>query len=77
MGKEVYKLEDDMSEEVVEEAAIHMKMELTSQISPVTLKIQSGPQSQTIQVKVSLRNGYSQISWRIKNGAPQAPSVLN
>ena len=47
--EEVDELEEDMSKEVVEGAAAHMKMELTSQISPVTLNINSGPQSQTIQ----------------------------
>ena len=46
--------EDDTADEVVEEAAAHMKMELTSHMSPVTLKIQSGLYSQTIKVKVSL-----------------------
>ena len=55
-------LEEDMVEEVVEEAAAHMKMELTSQISPVTLKIKTGPHSKTIQEKVSLRTRYAQIS---------------
>ena len=34
--------EEDTSKEVVEEAVAHMKMELTYQMSPVTLKIQSG-----------------------------------
>ena len=37
---------------------MHMKMELTSQISPVTLKIQGGTHSQTIQGKLSLRNHF-------------------
>ena len=69
-------LEEDMVEEVVEEAAAHMKMELTSQISPVTLKIKTGPHSKTIQEKGSLRTQYAQISWRIKRSAPPAPSVL-
>ena len=32
-------------------AAAHMKMELTSKMSLVTLKIQTGPKSQTIQEK--------------------------
>ena len=41
-------VEEDIPEEVVEEAAAHMKMELTYQIPPVTLKIQSGPHYQTI-----------------------------
>ena len=67
---------EDVDEEtdkvVVEEASAHMKMELTPQMSPVTFKIQSGPHYQTIQGKVSLRNRYAQISWKIKRGAPQA-----
>ena len=40
-----------MDKEVVEEAAAHMKMELTSQKSPITLNIKSGPHYQTIQGK--------------------------
>ena len=40
--------EEDTSKEVVERAAAHMKMELTSQMSSITLKIQSGPHSQKI-----------------------------
>ena len=56
-------VEEDTDEEVVEEAEAHMKMELTSQMSPVTLKIQSGPHSQKIQGKVLLRTWYAQISW--------------
>ena len=40
--------EEETAEEVVEEAAAHMKMELTSHMSPVTLKIQIRPYSQTI-----------------------------
>ena len=51
MEEEVAEVEDDTAEEVVEEAAAHMKMELKSYMSPVTLKIQSGPHSQTIQGK--------------------------
>ena len=39
------------SEEVMEGEAAHMKMELTSQISPVTLNIKSGLHSKTIQRK--------------------------
>ena len=49
--EEVDKVEEDMAEEVVEETAANMKMELTYKMSPVTLKIQSGPQYQTIQRK--------------------------
>ena len=43
--------EEDTSKKVVEGAAVHMKMDLIHHISPVTLRIQSGPQSQTIQGK--------------------------
>ena len=51
VDKEVVEVEEDTSEEVVEGAALHMKMELTSQMSPITLKIQSGPHPQTMQGK--------------------------
>ena len=33
----------------MEESEVYMKMGLTSQMSPVTLKMQSGPHSQTKQ----------------------------
>ena len=45
---------------------------LTSQMSPVTLKIQSGPHSQTIKGKGSLRTRYANIYWQIKRGTPPA-----
>ena len=41
-------VEEGTAKEVVEEAEAHMKMELTYQMPPVTLKIKSGPHSQTI-----------------------------
>ena len=63
MDEEVDEVEEDMSEEVVEEAAANTKIELTSQMSPVTLKIHSGPHYQTIQGKGSLRTRYTQRSW--------------
>ena len=51
-------VQEDMDEvdeytakQFVEEATAHIKMELTFQMSPVTLKIQSGPHSQRIQGK--------------------------
>ena len=44
-------VEEDASEEFVEEAEGHMKMEFSSQMSPVTLKIQSGLKYQTRQEK--------------------------
>ena len=76
MEEEVGEVEEDTSKEVVEGAAVHIKMKLTSQMSPVTLKIQRGPHSQTIQGKLSLRTRYAQISWKIKRGVPPALSVL-
>ena len=69
-------LEEEMYKEVVEEEAAQMKMELTYQMSPVTFKIQSGPHSQTIQGKGSLRTQYVQSTCKIKKGAPPALSVL-
>ena len=69
-------VEEDKSKEVVEGAAEHKKMELTSHMSPVTLKIQSGPHSQTVQVKGSLRTWYAQSYWHIKRGTPPALSAL-
>ena len=60
--EEVYKVEKDASEEVMEEAVAHTKMVLTSQMSPITLKIKSGTQSKTIQGKISLRTRYAKSS---------------
>ena len=74
--EEVYKVEEETSKEVLEGATAHMKMELTYQMSPITLKIQSGPHSKTIEVKGSMRTRYAQTSWKIKIGAPPALSVL-
>ena len=70
------KVEEDTSKEVVEEVAEHMKMELTSQMSPVTLKIQSGLHYQKIHGKGSLRTRYAQSFCQIKRGAPPALPVL-
>ena len=50
-GEEMENVEEDASEEFVEEAEGHMKMEFSSQMSPVTLKIQSGLKYQTRQEK--------------------------
>ena len=69
-------LEEDTVKEVVEEVVIHIKMELISQMSPVTLNIQGGPHYQTIQGKVSLRTQYAQTSRRITIGTPTDKSVL-
>ena len=49
--EEVDKVEEDTSKEAMEGSASHMKMVLTSHMSPVTLNIQSGPHSQKIQGK--------------------------
>ena len=76
LEEEVDEIEEETSEEVVEGEVAHMKMELTSQMSPVTLKIQSGPHSQRIKGKGSLRARYAQISCKIKRGEPPALSVL-
>ena len=70
--EEVDKVEEYTTDEVVEEAAEHKKMELIYQMSPVTLKIQSGPHSQTIHEKISPRTRYAQSSWPIKRGSPLA-----
>ena len=72
-GDEVYV---DTSKEVVEGAASHMKTELTYQMPPVTLKIQIGPHSQTIQGKVSVRTQYAQSYCQIKRYAPPSLSAL-
>ena len=69
-------VEEDTSKDFMEGEAAHIKIELTYQMSPVTLKIQSGAHSQTIHGKISLRNRYAKISWKIKRGAPPALSVL-
>ena len=58
MDEDVDESEEETPEEVMEGLALHMKMEFTSQMSPVTLKIQSGPHSQTIQGKGSLTTRY-------------------
>ena len=60
--EEVDEVEEETNKDVMEEAAAHMKMELKSQISPVNLKIQSGPHYQTMQGKGSLMNEYAQRS---------------
>ena len=57
--EEVDEGEEDTSKEVVEGTAAHMKMEFTYQMLPITLKIQRGPHSQTIQGIGSLRTRYT------------------
>ena len=47
--EEVDKVEKDTAEEVVDETEVHIKMELASQMSPITLNIHSELHSQTIQ----------------------------
>ena len=61
--EEVDDVEEDTSKEVVWGAAAHTTMKFTYHMLPVTLMIESGPQSQTIQGKVSLRTRYTQSSW--------------
>ena len=55
MEESLYKAEEDAAEEVVEEVSAHMKMVFTSQMSPVTLKINSRTNSQMIQEKEQQR----------------------
>ena len=70
VDEEVEEIEEDTYKEVMEGESAHMKIKLTSQMSPVTLKIHSGPHSQTIQGKGSLKTRYTQSSCQIKRGAP-------
>ena len=72
VAEDVDEVEEDTFKEVGEEEAADIKMELSSQMSSVTLKIYSAPHSQTIQGKGSLRTQYAQSSWQIKRGAPPA-----
>ena len=44
--------EEDTAKEVMEEAVVHIKMGLTSHMSPITLNNQSGTHSKTRQGKV-------------------------
>ena len=74
--EEVDEVEEETNKAVMEEAAAHMKMELISQMSPVSLKIQSGPHYQTMQGKGSLMTQDAQSSWKIKRGTPTATSVM-
>ena len=74
--EELYEVEEDTSKEVVERSKAHIKIELSSQMSTVTLNIYSGPHSQKIQVKGSLRTRYAQSSCKIKRGAPPDLIVL-
>ena len=57
--EEVDEVDEETPKEVVGGAAVHMKMELTSHMSPVTLNIQSGLNYQTIKGKGSLRTRYA------------------
>ena len=52
--EEMDKVEEEMVEEVVEKKAAHMKIELISQMSPVTFSIWVGSHSQMIQGRGSL-----------------------
>ena len=51
IGEEVDKVDQDMAEEVVEEAAAHIIMGFTSHMSPITLNIQIGLNSWLRQEK--------------------------
>ena len=51
VGEEVNGLDEAGADEVVEEVAANIKMGLTSQMSPVTLNMQSGTHSRTRQEK--------------------------
>ena len=51
MGEELYKVEEYVDKEVMEESVAYMKMVLVCQISPVNLKIKSGLNSQIIPGK--------------------------
>ena len=51
VGEEINVVDEDAAEEVVEEVATHIKMGLTSHMSPVTLKMRSGLHSRTRQEK--------------------------
>ena len=70
MEEEVDKVDEYTYKDIMEGAAAHMKMELTSQISPVTLSIHSGTHSQTMEGKLSTRTRYAQSYWQIKRDAP-------
>ena len=63
---------EDKNVEFVEELAAHTKMELKYQMLPTTLKIQSGPYSQTIKGRGLLRTQYTQHPRKIKRGATPA-----
>ena len=49
VGEEVYKVEEDTAEQVVEEAASHMKIVFIYHMSPMTLSMHSGTNFQTRQ----------------------------
>ena len=74
--EDVYKVEEYTSKEVMDGAVAHIKIQFTSHMSPVILKIHSGSHSQTLQVKGSLRTRYAQSSWKIKRCATPALEVL-
>ena len=66
VGEEAEEVEEEISKEVVEEAVAHIKMELTYHMSPITLKMQIGPNSQTRQEKGKQRTQYEISSYIIK-----------
>ena len=65
------KLEEEVAKEVIEKAAAHMKMVLTSQISSITLKIQNGLHYQTIPTTISTNakeENENQLTYQIITG---------
>ena len=64
--EDVDKVEEDVTEEATEEAAVHMKMGFKYKMSPVTLKMQSGPHSQMRQEQGYQRTQYTLSCYRIK-----------
>ena len=63
LEEELDEVKEDTDKDVVEESSTDMKMELMSQMSSVTLKIQIGPYYQMIQRRGSLRTRYGQSFW--------------
>ena len=74
--EEVDEVNEYTAKEIAEEASENIKTELISQMSPVSLKIQSGRHSQMIEGRGSLRTICAQSYWQIKIGGPPSLSVL-
>ena len=69
--KEVDELKDYTAKEVLKEASANIKMELKFHMSPVSLKIQSGPHSQTMKEQGSLRTRYAKVTGEYKEAHHQ------